>query len=105
MVTIDSTYLPLLLHYYDKPLQDTEGNLIPDLAERIELLIKTLEDNDEAAVIPIPALTEFLVLARQDGQRYRDIINKNPLFKKADFNEVAGVDLAAMIRTDLDKMS
>lgn len=42
MVTIDSTYLPLLLHYFDKLLKDTEGNPIPNPAERIELLIQTL---------------------------------------------------------------
>lgn len=97
MVVVDNTFLTLLLHPQARPpLDPSTGQLVSHLEERIDLLIETLEEDEETIIIPTPVLTEFLVLAGNDGPRYLTEIDQNRLFNVASFDQRAAVELAAI---------
>lgn len=106
MIAVDSTFLPLLLkHATSPPIDPATDQPITQLEERVTLLIDQLEDQKETVLIPTPVLGEFLVLAKQDGQKYLKLIDRNPLFKVADFDTLATIEWAAVRLDELAKMS
>ena len=92
MVAVDSNFLPLLLSHQTKAPEDpATKQQIEYLQERIDLLLETLEDDKETIIIPTPVLSEFLVLADRDGPKYLSKIDRNPLYKVADFDILAAI--------------
>ena len=102
MVAVDATFFPYLLKRENRaPNDPATGQPIEYLEERIDLLIETLQKEKETIIIPTPALSEFLVLARDDGPAYLKKIKKSPLFKVKTFDEKAAIELAAIrIKTE-----
>lgn len=97
MIAIDSTFFPYLLKHKTRvPVDPSTGNLVEHLEERIDLLLETLQEDGETIIIPAPALSEFLVLAKDDGPKYLEALNKNPLFDIKPFDQMAAIELAAM---------
>jgi predicted nucleic acid-binding protein len=97
MVVVDNTFLTLMLHPEARPPRDRTTKLpIERLDERIELLIETLDEDGETIIIPAPVLTEFLVLAGDDGPKYLTVIDQSRLFRVAPFDQRAAVELAAL---------
>lgn len=97
MVAVDSTFFPYLLNHQTRvPSDPATGKPVERIEERIELLIETLQEDGETIIIPTPALSEFLVLAKEDGPNYLKIIHKSPLFQVQPFDERAAIELAAI---------
>lgn len=97
MIGLDNTFLSLLLHPKAKPpLDPSTGQPVDRLDDRIELLLEDLELANEIVLIPTPALSEFLVLAENDGPKYLRAIGTNPIFRISDFDTKAAIELAAM---------
>lgn len=106
MVSTDATFLPYLLGHASIPPINPSTNLAVDgLQARIDLLVETLDSDNETILIPQPAFSEFLVLADKDGQKYITRIEKSPLYRWGDFDLRAAVELAALRRTSLKSMS
>jgi predicted nucleic acid-binding protein len=105
MVGADATILPFLLGHPAKPSIDPNTKQpVDNLDARIELLIATLDSEQETILIPQPAFSEFLVLADKDGQKYISKIQKNPLYELGDFDLRASVELAALRRHALNQL-
>lgn len=97
MIAVDNTFLSLLLHpKAEPPLDPSTGKPVEYLDERIELLIERLETDGETIAIPVPVLSEFLILADKDGPKYLADITTNHLFLLASFDPKAAIELAAM---------
>lgn len=97
MVAVDSTFFPYLLNHKTRaPNDPATGKPVDRIEERIELLIETLEEDRETIIIPTPALSEFLVLAKEDGPNYLKAISRNPLFQIQPFDVRAAIELAAI---------
>ena len=64
---------------------------IPD---RIEYLVKTLEDANATIIIPSPALSEFLVLAAGDGPSYLSELTSNRVFSIEPFDLKSAIEAA-----------
>ncbi len=98
MVLFDATVLSLLLHPGAKPPQDSKGDPIERAPERVDHLVRTLEEKRTKIIVPTPALSELLVLAGPDGAKYLAEINKRSCFKVSDFDQRAAVEAAIQIR-------
>ena len=66
--------------------------------ERIEYLVRMLDEAKTKIIIPTPALSEVLVIAGPDGSKYLAEINNRSCFKIADFDQRAAVEAAIQIR-------
>jgi len=97
MVAVDNTLLSLLLHDGARPPKDpaTEKPLT-HVRERLELLVESWELAGERILIPTPVLSEFLILAADDGDKYLSEISGTHLFMVEPFDERAAIELAAM---------
>lgn len=97
MIAVDNTFLTLMLHPSARPpLDPSTGLRVTHVEERIELLIETLEEDREIIIIPTPVLSEFLILAGNDGPRYLTKIDNSRYFKIEAFDTKAAVELAAI---------
>lgn len=97
MVAIDNTALALLLHPAAKPPNDPKTGLpLAKARERIEQLIADLDAEDERMMIPTPVLSEFLILAAEDGPLYLEKIQTSKTLLVKPFDERAAIELAAM---------
>ena len=106
MVGTDCTFLPYLLgHPSTQPIDPTNNQPVDLLQERINLLLTTLDFENETILIPMPAFSEFLVLADKDGQKYINKIDRSPLYQWGHFDLKAAVELAAIRRGLLNEMS
>jgi hypothetical protein len=107
MVVLDNTVLSLLLYEKAKPPEDpATGKPLTYVAERMDLLIETWDLDSETVLIPAPALSEFLVIAANDGPKYLAEIKANHLYEVADFDTKAAIECAALnlaIMTSRDK--
>ena len=71
MVSVDAGVLSLLLFPGARPPDDPSTKKPVEKAhERVEQLIDDLVAAKERIIIPSPALSEFLVLAGDDGPQY-----------------------------------
>lgn len=66
--------------------------------DRIEYLVARLSSSRESILIPTPVLTEFLVLAGDDGPDYMAEIDGHSCLRVAVFDQKAAVELAAITR-------
>lgn len=101
MVLFDATVLSLLLHPGAKPPNDARGHPVERAPERIENLVRTLEEEKAKIIIPTPALSELLVVAGPEGAKYLTEINGRSCFKVSDFDQRAAVEAAIQIRSAL----
>jgi predicted nucleic acid-binding protein len=103
MVAIDSTFFPYLFNHPTRIPKDPATNEpVESIQERIDLLISTLQEEKETIIIPTPALSEFLVLVKQDGPKYLKELTSNPLYSIKPFDVMAAIELAA-IRIEIEK--
>ena len=97
MICVDSTFLGLLLHPSSKPPNHPDtGEPIERLEDRLALLIETWDEDNEKILIPTPVLSEFLILAGDEGADYLSKIHDMAHFQVASFDERAAVELAAI---------
>ena len=66
--------------------------------ERIDHLVKELEQSRIKIIIPTPALSEILVRAGTAGLAYLDRLNTSAAFRIVSFDQRAAVEVAAMTR-------
>ena len=64
--------------------------------ERVEYLLRQLEEQNERIILPAPAFAEFLILAAIDAPRYVAMIRENSAFRIEPFDERAAIELADM---------
>ena len=99
MVVFDATTLLLLLSPSVPPPRDPATHTSVEHArERIDQLVKELEQNRTKIIIPTPALSEILVRAGSAGPAYLDRLNASAAFRIVSFDQRAAVELAAMTR-------
>ncbi len=97
MAVFDATTLLYLLEPDAKaPIDPTTGNSVADARQRIEFLIKTLEDQRETVVIPTPVLSEVLVHAGIAGPCYLRVLDSTRCFRIEPFDRRAAIELAEM---------
>jgi predicted nucleic acid-binding protein len=97
MVSVDAGILSLLLYPSARAPLDPNSKLPVERAhERVEQLIDDLEKAKERIIIPAPALSEFLVLAAQDGPQYLNELSLLPHVHVEPFDQMAAIELAAM---------
>jgi predicted nucleic acid-binding protein len=106
MICLDSSFLGLLLHPTAKPPDDPDTGLpIERLEDRLNYLEERWAADHEKIILPTPVLSEFLVLAREDGAKYLDDIHASSHFIIYPFDEKAAVELAAIHLTARSTMS
>lgn len=97
MVLLDSS---ILLFFLEKetpsPLDPSTGKAIEHAKERIDYLIKTLQEDGNIIVIPTPVLSEILVRAGKAGADYYQILNGSANFRIAPFDTRAAIEVASM---------
>lgn len=99
MVVLDATTLFYLLDPEAKAPTDSEtGQPVNYVKERIQYLVSRLEKDRQKVIIPTPALSELLIGAGTAGPKYLDILNKSAVFRIADFDQRAAIELANTIR-------
>ena len=99
MPVFDATALLYFLEPDAKPpLDPATDKPVTDAGERIDFLIKTLEDRRETIIIPTPALSEVLVHAGEAIPEYLDILNTRRCFRIEAFDQRAAVEHAVMTR-------
>lgn len=104
MAVFDVSFLILLLHPDANPPKDPEtGKPVENTRDRIEHLVKTLENKKEKVIIPSPALAEFLVKADKAGADYLRIMESNRFLQVSSFDKRAAVELAVMTREALNQ--
>ncbi len=97
MVSIDATFLALMLHPQAKPCIDPATKRpVTHLAERIAKLLDDLDASHERIILPTPALSEFLVLAKDDGAAYLSDLHQMRGILIRPFDEMAAIELANM---------
>jgi len=97
MVTVDNTFLSLMLYPRAKPPKDPSTKKpVERIEDRIEKLLEDLDSDSEQIILPTPVLSEFLILAAKDGPAYLDRLSvmRNILIKP--FDQVAAIELAAL---------
>lgn len=99
MEVIDATTLLLLLRPGTPIPNGPNGLPIDRPKERIEYLIKRLNDNRTKLLIPTPALSEALVRAGINGsQELVEKLQKFAIFSIEPFDLRAAIEVAAMSR-------
>jgi predicted nucleic acid-binding protein len=97
MVSVDAGVLSLLLHPGAKAPKDPATNKPVEKAhERIEQLIDDLDAAKERIIVPAPALSEFLVLAGEDGPKYLNELALLSHIYIQPFDQMAAIELAAI---------
>ncbi len=97
MKLFDAGFISLLLVPSARPPLDPKtGRPAERTRQRLEALIDRLDRQKETILIPTPALSEFLVLAGDDGPRYLAHIEKSSVFKVVDFDQRVAVEAAQL---------
>ena len=97
MICVDNTFLTLILHPSARPPDDPNtGQAIERLEDRLNHVKETWEADKEKIAIPTPVLSEFLVLAGEDGSQYLDDIDVSSNFVVLPFDQKAAIELAAI---------
>lgn len=102
-VAFDAVTLSALFHpeaEYPSP--------IDRIPERLRLLVEELEAANAKILVPTPVLSEFLVLADEDGPAYLAEMQSNDVFEVQPFDTVAAIEAArvqAKAMSDGDKRS
>jgi predicted nucleic acid-binding protein len=73
--------------------------------DRVTNLVADLQKRGERILVPMPALTEFLVHAGTAGQSYLEELQKSSKFRLAPYGLRAAVEVASAIETAVKKGS
>ena len=104
MVVFDSSLLLLLLDPEARPpLDPATQQPFERCQERIDQLLKKLEQDGEKAVIPTPVLSEILLIAGRAGRDYLHHLQHASIFRIVPYDTRAAIELADMTRQFLDK--
>ena len=97
MAVLDTSFLIYLFDPdVNPPIDPGTNQPVSHCKERVEYLVKGLEQNGENIIIPTPALSEYLVHARDAGvERLRELQNKG-VVKLKSFDVLAAVELATL---------
>lgn len=99
MIVIDTAMLLLFLSpVAAPPLDPVTQQPILFAKERMEFLVKTLEQKKTRIIIPTPALAETLVHAGAALESYMEILSKRAVFRIVSFDTKAAIELALMTR-------
>ena len=99
MVVFDATILIALIYpNATVPRHPDTNHPVAAFRERIEFLVKSLEDSQEKIVIPTPALSEILVRAESAGPKYLRRIRSTSVFLLASFDDLCAVEVAEISR-------
>ena len=97
MIGVDETFLTLVFYPESDPPSDPKTHKpVTRLNERIEFLVDSWEAARETIIVPTPVITEFLYLAGEFASDYLAELENNSVFKAADFDKLAAVELAAL---------
>lgn len=104
MVVFDASVLCIAI-YPDAgiPTDFRTGEPIGYAKERIDGLISECDRIGETILVPTPALSEVLVVAAPDVQRYLDELNSQKCFKVVPFGQRAAVEIALRIKESIKK--
>jgi predicted nucleic acid-binding protein len=98
MVVFDATYLSLLLYPTARPpLDPATSKPVQKAKERIEHLVETLSKQGKKIVIPTPALSELLAVARKPHEVLAEI-NSSRWFVIHPFDQRAAIECADLVR-------
>lgn len=99
MVVFDATILILWFAKNAKPPVDPATSLPVTLVkERIAYLIDSLSKAKTRIIVPTPAFSELMVHAEKAGPEWSTTISRSSYFKVADFDQLAAIEVAAVIR-------
>jgi predicted nucleic acid-binding protein len=96
-VAFDALFLTLFF----RPSADVHHKL-SNAPDRVAHLIETLSTENAKIFIPAPVLSEFLILAREDGPLYLSQLNESDVFEIAPFDERAAIEAAALMIKAID---
>lgn len=97
MVVFDAaTFLLTVDPSTPAPLDSVTGKTVSQPKERVDYLIKTLEENRTKIIVPTPVISEILVRAGKAGPLYLSIIEKSSAFKIESYDIRAAVEVAYM---------
>ena len=97
MKSFDTAFLSLLMVPNAwAPRDPATGKPIEKAQERIEELVRLLDEQNEKILILAPALSEFLVLAAEAGPQYLAELNMSSVFRIVDFDQRAAIEAAAL---------
>lgn len=85
-VAFDTVMLAACLHP-----EATYPQSVDRIPERLKHLVSTLADKKATIIIPTPALSEFLVLAADQGPAYLSELAHSPVFRIEPFDEMAAI--------------
>jgi len=104
MAVFDANFVMALLEPAKaRPRDPTTNAVVSQIAERMALLLLTLQQRGEKIIIPTPALCEFLVHAEEAAPKYVAQFAKSRNFKIADFGRRAAIEAATRLRSDIDQ--
>ena len=104
MKVFDAGFISLLLApSAPAPIDPKTSKPVERIQQRVEELVSQLDEQGEKVLLPTPALSEFLVLAADDGPQYLTEINRSSVFKVVDFDQRAAVEAAILTRSAKDK--
>lgn len=87
MVAFDNSIFSIAIH------PESKGS-VDRASDRVDYLLENLKRLDERIVLPAPAFSEFLVLAKHDGPLYMAKIREMSIFRIEPFDERAAIELA-----------
>ena len=104
-VVFDATFLlPLLYPEVPGPFDPATKKPLESIRERLDYLVDELEKNRTKIIIPTPALSELLVRVGNAGPRYIEQLRQARSFKIEPFDERAALEVALVIRKNIDQM-
>lgn len=104
LVAVDADVLSLIPNpLIDPPVDPATGTAVSKCSERLEYLVAELEKARTRVIIPSPALSEFLVIADENGPDYLSEIDQHAIFSIEPFDAVAAVEAAAKTRAAIAK--
>lgn len=103
MAVFDANFVMALIEPTKaQPIDPVTNAVVTQIAERMALLLLTLQQRNEKIVIPTPALCEFLVYAEEAAPKYVAQFVKSKNFKIADFGRRAAIEAATRLRADIE---
>lgn len=103
MAAFDAMFLVLMFESNANiPIDSSTGQPVERAKERIEYLIDTLTEQNEKIIVPTPALSEFLVGAKERGADYLTLVERQSTFSIEPFGKRAAIELATVTRLDRD---
>ena len=103
MAVFDASFVMALLEPEKaRPRDPVTNAVVTQIAERMALLLLTLQQRSEKIIIPTPALCEFLVYAEDAAPKYVAQFAKSKNFRIVDFGRRAAIEAATRLRTDIE---